>query len=67
MEPGAGSARTEGRVLHGSHELRQASPRWTDRQKHINLSKASQFNFIAKEESLSHFRSTEFVKIAKGS
>ena len=36
------------------------------RQKHINLSKVSQFNFIAKEESLSHFRSTEFVKDCRG-
>ena len=38
MEPGAGKAKTEGRVLHGSHELRQTSPRWTDRDRNTSTS-----------------------------
>ena len=38
MEPGAGRARTEGRVPHGSHGLRPTSPRQTDRDRNTSTS-----------------------------
>ena len=38
MEPGAGRARTEGRVLHGSHGLRPTSARQTDRDRNTSTS-----------------------------
>lgn len=58
---------TEGRVLHGSHELRQTSLKM-DRQTETHQPlKSISVQFYCKRESLSHFRSTEFVKIAKGS